>query len=151
MLELEKARAKLHRSQEVDDEMPSSSTSDEEMTEKRAVPFFASVETSDDESASSEGRREAMIKAVDQDTGLVTADGEKMAALSEKEEWQVRSLLEVFENELNESDGDVYSLASKQLAERDVAASIWNLRKELQMEDYKKIFDAKNRFIGETE
>jgi len=79
---------------------------------------------------------------------LVTADGEKMAKLSEEEPWEYRSLLDVFENERDVNE-DVYSKASQQLAQRDVAASIYNLRKELKTEDYRKIFDKRNRFIGE--
>ena len=69
--------------------------------------------------------------------------GEKMASMSEGEEWASRSLLEVFNNE------EVQRSSDHKLAERDVAASIYNLRKQLQMEDYKRIFDKRNRFIGE--
>lgn len=106
------------------------------------VPFFASKA-----SPSTTSKRQAVIKSTDEKTGLITTDGEKMASLSEQEEWECRSLFEVFENE---TEGmDAYSAASQQLAERDVAASIWNLRKTMQTEDYQKIFDKRNRFIGE--
>jgi hypothetical protein len=71
-----------------------------------------------------------------------------MAELSEKEQWEARSLLEVFESEIDDS-GDVYATTSNRLADRDVAASIYNLRKHLHTEDYKIIFDKRNRFIGE--
>jgi hypothetical protein len=106
------------------------------------LPFFASRQA-----PPPVDKRQRVIKTVDESTGLITTDGEKMAELSEEEEWEVRTLSEVFENEI--SDKDVYSAASQQLASRDVAASIWNLRKTLQSDDYKKIFDEKNRFIGE--
>jgi len=109
--------------------------------EEPSLPFFAS------RVVPPQRRRETVIKTMDEMTGLITTDGEKMATLSEQEEWELRGLLEVFENEI-EGD-DVYSMASKQLAERDVAASIWNLRKTLQTEDYQRIFDRKNFFIGE--
>jgi hypothetical protein len=89
-----------------------------------------------------------VVKSVDAKTGLITADGEKMAAISEAEDWEFRSLSEVFQSEINEN-GDVYSRTNRQLADRDVAASIWNLRKELKTEDYLRIFDKKNYFIGE--
>jgi len=108
-----------------------------------AVPFFAAKKKVKDPK-----RRESVIKATNEKTGLVQADGEKMAAMSETEEWEFRSLLEVFENELDE-DSDVYSEASKQLRERDVAASIWNLRQKMKTEDYMRIFDKRNFFIGE--
>ena len=79
---------------------------------------------------------------MDENTGLFTTDGDKMAELSEEEEWESRPLLEVFESEIEDTSSSV-------LNERDVAASIFNLRKTLQMEDYRKIFDKRNRFIGE--
>ena len=95
-----------------------------------------------------DSRRNRIIKNKDESTGLVQADGELMAALSADEQWEARSLLEVFESELDE-DEDPYSLASQQLASRDVAASIRNLRRQMQLGDYQKIFDSRNRFIGE--
>jgi hypothetical protein len=108
-----------------------------------ALPFFASKKVTVDPQ-----RRERVIKARDDKTGLVTADGEKMAAMSEQEEWQVRSLFEVFENEMGET-ADVYSQTSLQLADRDLVAGVWNLRKSMHNDDYAKIFDKRNRFIGE--
>lgn len=107
------------------------------------IPFFASKKATVDPQ-----RRQRVIKARDDKTGLVTADGEKMAAISEQEEWQVRSLFELFENEMGEA-GDVYSPKSLQLADRDLVAGVWNLRKSMHTADYLKIFDKKNFFIGE--
>lgn len=111
------------------------------------TPFFASKNKPSSE-ADASLRRDRVTKAKDEKTGLITADGEKMAARSEEEEWEFRTLLEVFENEMEENE-DVYSEKSQQLAERDVAASIWNLRRKMKTEDYLKIFDKKNFFIGE--
>jgi hypothetical protein len=107
------------------------------------VPFFASKKVTVDPQ-----RRESVIKARDEITGLVTADGEKMAAMSEQEEWQVRSLFDLFENEMGET-ADVYSQTSQQLADRDLVVGVWNLRKHMHTADYMKIFDKKNFFIGE--
>ena len=104
------------------------------------LPFFAV-------SKKSPASREGVIKSRDEDTGLIIADGEKMATLSEQEEWENKSLLEVFENEIDENE-DVYSVESQRLASRDLAASVWDLRKKLGG-DYQRIFDKKNRFIGE--
>lgn len=131
---LEKSKAKLAKQEE-----RSAVTT---ATKKTAAetPFFAQRSVN----------RDRVVKSKDDETGLITADGEVMAAISEQEDWEMRSLSEVFENETDES-GDVYSLASQQLAERDVAASVWNLRKQLQTDDYLKIFDKRNRFIGELE
>lgn len=106
------------------------------------IPFFANQE------APSNNRRDQVIKSKDDKTGLITVDGEKMAELSEKEKWEIRPLLEVFQNEIKENE-DVYSEASQQLASRDLAVSIWSLRKELMGNDFERIFDKKNRFIGE--
>jgi len=100
------------------------------------LPFFASKAPTSRDSVIHEGENG------------ITTDGEKMAQLSEEEEWETKPISQVFSNEMKENE-DVYSLASQQLASRDVAASIWDLRKSLQGEDYRKIFDKKNRFIGE--
>jgi len=110
-----------------------------------SLPFFAARST-----VEAPVKRQAVTKTINEQTGLITTDGEKMAQYSEQEEWERRPLSEVFENELSDDD-DVYSQASQQLAQRDVAASIWNLRKELQQGDYQRIFDKRNRFIGEVE
>ena len=122
---LEKAKTKLDAKQNVNET---------ERESKAKLPFFASQDTS--------GKREKVIKQKNED-GSFTTDGEMMAKLSESEQWEVRPLLEVFENEIKEDE------ATAQLAERDVAASIYNLRKVLQTEDFVKIFDSKNHFIGE--
>ena len=39
----------------------------------------------------------------------------------------------------------------KSIAERDLAASIYNLRKVLKTEDFRRVFDSRNRFIGEVD
>jgi hypothetical protein len=110
---------------------------------REALPFFAQPQEPPPVS------RAGVVKAVHPVSGLIQADGEKMAAISEQEAWEFRSLVEVFnENEMTEEE-DRYSLASQQLAKRDVAESIFQLRKELQTEDYRRIFDTNNRFIGE--
>lgn len=127
---LEKSKAKLASKEQAKEKA--------EEQQEAVLPFFATSVRS----------RNGVIKSVNEETGLVTADGERMAALSEEEEWEARSLFEVFENEMEENE-DVYSLASQQLAARDVAASIFDLRKQLQTDDYKKIFNSRNPFIGE--
>jgi len=66
-----------------------------------------------------------------------------MAALSEEEDWEVRSLFDVFEDELDVSDID------RQLARRDVAGSIAAMRLRMHTPDYMKIFNKKDYFIGE--
>lgn len=128
---IEKSKAKL-KAREADGGQESSTET------TGGLPFFAK-RTID---------RERIVKAKNETTGLITADGEAMAAISEQEDWEARPINEVFESEVGEKL-DKYSVASQQLAQRDVAASVWNLRKQLQNEDYQKIFDKRNYFIGE--
>ncbi|KAG7354754.1 hypothetical protein IV203_004110 [Nitzschia inconspicua] len=104
------------------------------------VPFFASQSSNPTGKKDSIGKREKVIKAKNED-GLFTTDGDLMAKLSEEEEWESRSLFEVFQNERKRPENT--------LADRDVAASIFNLRKQLRTDDFQRIFDQRNRFIGE--
>lgn len=87
--------------------------------------------------------RDRMIKSKNEETGLIMCDGDIMAELSESEEWEQRSLLDVFESEIEDDE------ITKQLASRDVTASIRNMRLKMHNEDYRRIFDKRNRFIGE--
>lgn len=130
-----KAREVLAKSKaKLEEGAPTASTSNE--TVDGVLPFFASRQVSP-------ARRDQVIKDRNEATGLVTADGEKMAALSESEAWERRSLRDVFQEDTKDSSG------SDALAQQDVAMQIFNLRKQLQDEDYAKIFDKRNRFIGE--
>jgi hypothetical protein len=118
------------------------------------VPYFAAAAATTTTTTGKKrvASRDGIVKSRCEKTGQILADGERMAEISEQEEWEIRSIDQVFQNE--ENDGrynkkDLFSLASQQLAERDVAASIWNLRQKMHTEDYQKIFDKKNHFIGE--
>lgn len=115
------------------------------------LPFFAAKGKVPDSQ-----RREQMLKGTNDETGLVTADGDKMASMSETEEWESRSLSDMsFENEMGESSGseggDLSAVPKKspKAADRDVVASVMNLRKLMTTEDFLKVFDKKNRFIGD--
>mmetsp|Transcript_23231 Transcript_23231/g.27970 ORF Transcript_23231/g.27970 Transcript_23231/m.27970 type:complete len:222 (-) Transcript_23231:61-726(-) len=135
---LEKSKAKLAAKGEEQDAVASKEGKTSPVAN---LPFFA-----DRDGATVEEKRRQVTKSQDEDTGLITTDGEMMAKLSEEEKWEVRSLDDVFKNEI-EADGE--SEKSKSLAERDIAASIRSMRTIMKMEDYKKIFDTRNRFIGE--
>ena len=84
-----------------------------------------------------------------------------MTTLSNSEPWELRSLSDIgFESEArSDYDGNVVEVdlngdvvkGGQTLAERDLAASIYNLRKVLQNEDFKNVFDPRNRFIGEVD
>mmetsp|Transcript_12497 Transcript_12497/g.29614 ORF Transcript_12497/g.29614 Transcript_12497/m.29614 type:complete len:209 (+) Transcript_12497:267-893(+) len=103
--------------------------------EEESVPFFA-MNTDD------AGKKEKVIKEKNEN-GLFTTDGDLMAKLSEEEEWEPRPLLEVFQNE-KEKTADAMNI------DRDIGQSMYNLRKSLQTEDFRKIFDKRNRFIGDA-
>lgn len=142
--QIERARALIAKSKKKLEAREAASSLEEAQQHPQIdIPFFATVATIDRSS-----KREKKIKSRNEKTGLITADGEKMAKLSESEPWEVRSLMEVFQNE-NEDLEDLYTMSSKQLAERDVAASIFNLRKGMKTEDYRTIFDSRNFLIGE--
>jgi hypothetical protein len=130
---LQKSKAKLAAIREKEDGICES---------KNDLPYFAHTVQKTVVS------RDGVVKSINEETGLVRADGERMAEISELEDWEFRSLFDVFENEMTE-DEDRYSIVSQQLASRDVAASVFNLRKELETDDYRRIFDTNNRFIGE--
>ena len=92
-----------------------------------------------------------MIKATNDETGLVTVDGAKMAALSENEEWEIRSVLGAFgtNNAEDIQNAEIYERATESLSDRDAMAQMWNLKKRMKTEDYEKIFDKRNFLIGE--
>ncbi len=109
---------------------------EEDKSDDEAVPFFAM--NADDEN----GKKEKVIKDKKENGGFTT-DGDLMAKLSEEEEWESRPLLEVFENEIEEK-------TEAMNIDRDIGQSMYNLRKSLQTDDFMKIFDKRNRFIGEA-
>jgi hypothetical protein len=148
---------------------------EEEVEGRVAVPFFAVmartptsvISTTVRTTAPEEGERSNVkVKSRNHDTGLIMADGERMAEISEIEAWEYRSIYEMSDVVDDDDDDADESLASSQARRRrrsaalkvqsnspqqqtDVMASIYNLRKVLQTEDYRKIFDPRNRFIGE--
>uniref|UniRef100_A0A7S1YGT0 Uncharacterized protein n=1 Tax=Grammatophora oceanica TaxID=210454 RepID=A0A7S1YGT0_9STRA len=82
------------------------------------------------------------------ENGLIRTDGEKMDKKSESEQWHSKSLSELLHGPITKSE-ELKRKKNKALEERDVAASLYNLRKTLQNEDFRRIFDKRNRFIGE--
>ena len=136
---LEKSKAKLKRQEE--------NTGVDGSSKAANVPFFAAKSKSGD----SETRRKQIIKATNDETGLVQADGDKMAEMSENEEWEIRSVLGAFgtDNKEDIENAEMYAKATESLSDRDAMANMWNLRKKMKTEDYEKIFDRRNFFIGE--
>jgi len=90
-------------------------------------------------------KKEQVLKS-ETESGLFTTDGDMMAELSEDEEWEMRSLLDVFEEEFSNDDAERRATDKK---DRDIAMAMFNLRKQMITSDYKKIFDEKNWRIGE--
>ena len=76
-----------------------------------------------------------------------------MAALSKSEAWERRSLGQMFQKEKRvDFDGNVVEEDKERaLSEKDLARNIFNLRRQLQDNDFKRVFDDRNRFIGEID
>ena len=119
------------------DEATASAAADED---DEVVPFFAVDPTA------AEKRRQMVTKTKDEESGLITTDGEKMASLADGEKWESRGLYDLFENEIQEDEA---AKAKEARASRDVARSMMNLKMIMNKEDFDFIFDKKNRWIGE--
>ena len=108
--------------------------------EDEVLPFFAVDPTA------AEKRRQMVTKTKDEESGLITTDGDKMASLADGEKWESRGLYDLFENEIEEDEA---AKAKEARASRDVARSMMNLKMIMNKEDFDFIFDKKNRWIGE--
>ena len=126
-----------------------SDTSDTTNGATAALPFFAQ------QSFTSQAIDHTQKIKSKTKSGEIIADGDTMTSLSNTEPWERRSLSDIgFESEArSDYDGNlvVDEEGKRTLAERDLAASIYNLRKVMQNEDFRKVFDARNRFIGEVD
>jgi len=94
-------------------------------------------------SAAEYDKKTSVLKSKNEESGLSTYDGDLMAALSEEEDWELKGIFDVFDDEIEESE------LSKSLGKRDVAASILNMRKIMHNDDFRRIFDKRNYYIGE--
>ena len=129
------SRAKMEAQEQAEAGLLEEVKENKEKNEEENVPFFAM-------NSADTGKKEKVIKEKNED-GLFTTDGDLMAKLSEEEEWEPRPLLEVFQNEKKKSPEAMN-------IDRDIGQSMYNLRKSLQTEDFRTIFDKRNRFIGEA-
>jgi len=124
-------------------------------TEASSLPFFAQKSFT---ATAFENSQKIKSKTK---SGEIIADGDTMTTLSNSEPWELRSLSQIgFQSEDRvDYDGNVVEVdlnghvkgVNKALADKDVAMSIYNLRKTLQNEDFKMVFDSRNRFIGEVD
>lgn len=123
----------------------------EEAEKSKTTPFFA---TRSFTASAADASRKIKSKTK---TGEVIADGETMASLSKSEPWERRSLSQMafqrearadFDGNMVEGDDEIDGSV---LADRDLARSIYGLRKQLQNEDFVRVFDKRNRFIGEVD
>ena len=141
-MEAKAAAAELRLIEEVEAEDVDTNDHDDSEESKASdvsVPFFASQAATKNKR---EGEKKEKVIKSKNENGLFTTDGALMAELSESEEWEARPLLDVFQNDNKKAN------TKDTLADRDVAASIFGLQKVLQTEDFLKIFDKRNRFIG---
>lgn len=113
-----------------------------------ALPFLASKSFTSSATTTSQ-----KIKSKTK-TGEIIADGETMASLSKSEPWERRSLSQMFQKEKRtDFDGNVVEGEDEmdaRLSDKEMMG-IYNLRKQLQNDDFKKVFDSRNRFIGEVD
>jgi lipoprotein-anchoring transpeptidase ErfK/SrfK len=154
---LDDARKKQAREQEVVI-TPSSSTPTTAIPSTAAntsrLPFFVMVD--DGSRASTTSINSKKIKSTTS-SGSIIADGETMTQISSTEQWSRRKLSEMFSKESHldyagkSIDDQTIDKVGTVLADRDVVASIWNLRKTLQNEDFARVFDKRNRFIGDLD
>lgn len=108
------------------------------------LPFFAAKTTSSKK-----------IKSK-LETGQIVADGDAMTSLSATEPWERRSLSDLkFEREARQDyDGNLVheEIETRGMsADRDLARNVYNLRKSLRNDDFERVFDKRNRFIGEVD
>ena len=138
-----KKKQKQQQDSFLDTELIPPTPKEEEESKEVVLPFFATKQREIDTTK---------IKSKTK-SGEIIADGTQMATLSKSEAWERRSLSQMFTKEARQDwDGnDVTQETSTTLADKDVARSIYNLRKSMQNEDFKKVFDSRNRFIGEVE
>lgn len=119
------------------------------------LPFFVMV----DDGSASTTLKSISSKKIKSTTssGSIIADGETMTRISSTEQWSRRKLSEMFSKESHLDyagkpiDDQTIDKVGTVLADRDVVASIWNLRKTLQNEDFARVFDKRNRFIGDLD
>jgi hypothetical protein len=148
--EVPRSKLNLAASSSLDDDIKKQVAKAKELLEKakaKQAEQEATVEASgskrnEKQNQSLDDKRNRVTKSKTEGTGLITTDGDLMALLSEDEEWELKALEDVFDDEIEMDD-------HRGLADRDVAASIFNLRMTLHNDDYKKIFDSRNRWIGE--
>ena len=148
---IQEAKAKVAASEAA----AAAATSDDDDKEDKTITSSTSTKIEKDEQAISK-RKSKIVKTQNAQTGLITTDGELMAALSEEEEWEMKSLI----MDIDEFEGDEYDENNEnidrkkrgpksRLADRDVAASIFNLRMRMKDEDYRRIFNKKQFLIGD--
>mmetsp|Transcript_33985 Transcript_33985/g.64692 ORF Transcript_33985/g.64692 Transcript_33985/m.64692 type:complete len:283 (+) Transcript_33985:111-959(+) len=142
----EEAAAKAAEEGTVEQDQGAVAASSSSSSSATTLPFFANQSLT---ASAAENARKIKSKT---ETGEIIADGDTMASLSKSEPWEVRSLNQMFEKEkYNDYDGNETYGDTGTLANRDVAGSIYNLRKKLQTEDFRKVFDSKNWLIGDLD
>jgi len=76
--------------------------------------------------------------------GKIRPSAELMEKLAEEEDWELRMLDEMFEDQIPQPTD-----MEKKLQKKDIGMTMYNLRKSMQNEDFRRIFNSKNPRIGE--
>jgi len=115
-----------------------------------AQHFFATEDNEEDEATREKNKEEKRSRVIKQelDNGKITTDGDMMVELSQNEKWEMRPLMDVFEPE-KMSEEDEKSREERRKKEIQIVQAMMNLKQKLGKDDYEKIFNNKNFFIGE--
>ena len=155
MIDSEQQQQQQQQQQQLSDSDESSSSSTKKGGEPAvALPFFATQSSSLFTAMAIDHTQKIKSKTK---SGDIIADGDTMTSLSNSEPWELRSLPDIgFHSEArSDFDGNLVEVdedsTKKKISERDLAASIYNLRKVLKNEDFRRVFDSRNRFIGEVD
>ena len=132
--QIRKARKLLKDAKKKMDPPPSSTNEQQQQQsddDTSSLPFFAQ------KSFTSKAMSNAQKIKSKTNSGII-ADGAAMTSLSNSEPWELRSLSQIgFESEArSDYDGNIVEVdtsATSSLADKDVAMSIYNLRKTLQL------------------
>eukprot|EP00587_Corethron_hystrix_P010766 CAMPEP_0113304776 /NCGR_PEP_ID=MMETSP0010_2-20120614/4652_1 /TAXON_ID=216773 ORGANISM="Corethron hystrix, Strain 308" /NCGR_SAMPLE_ID=MMETSP0010_2 /ASSEMBLY_ACC=CAM_ASM_000155 /LENGTH=212 /DNA_ID=CAMNT_0000159031 /DNA_START=118 /DNA_END=756 /DNA_ORIENTATION=+ /assembly_acc=CAM_ASM_000155 len=95
---------------------------------------------------SAEERRLYLLDGVSPDSnGKVRPSAKLMEQLAEEEDWELRLIEEMFEDQIPQP-----SEMDKRLQKKDIGRSLMMLRRQLQDDDFRKVFNSRNPRIGES-
>jgi hypothetical protein len=143
--QIRKARKLLKDAKKKMEEPKTTQAAAEQSAEAPPLPFFATRSSTP-----------SSQKIKSKTSSGIVADGATMTTISASEPWELRPLNQMFVREpRTDYDGNLVTETSdgskSTLAEKDLAKNILSLKRLLRGEDFKVVFDSRNRFIGDIE